>query len=88
MSFDIGVVRTYGEPMTVHLTPELEAKLAAIATRTGRPTEELVETAVMRFVDEEVRFMEAVDKGFASLDRGEFVSHEEVGQRLERILRS
>jgi len=74
--------------MTVHLTPELEARVNAIAERTGRQARELVETAVLRFVDEEAHFLDAVEQGFATLDRGEFVTHEEVGERLERILRS
>lgn len=74
--------------MEVLLTPELEAKLTDIAVRTGRPATELVETAVSRLVDEESRFLEAVETGFTSLDRGDFVAHEDVGARIERLLRS
>ena len=74
--------------MNLRINPELEARLADIALRTGRQPEELIETAVTRLIDEEARFLEAVDKGFASLDRGEFVAHDEVRQRLERIMRS
>ena len=74
--------------MDVRFSPELEAKLADIAARTGRQAGELIQAAVSRLVDEEARFLEAVEKGFASLDRGEYVTHEEVGARLERLLRS
>lgn len=37
---------------------------------------------------EEARFLDAVRRGLASLDRGESVSHEEVGKRIERLLPS
>lgn len=37
---------------------------------------------------EESVFIEAIERGFASLDRGEYVEHEEVGDRLQRLLRS
>ena len=72
--------------MDVHVTPEQEAKLVDLATRTGRQTAELVHTAVNRLIDEDSRFLEAVERGFASLDRGEYVSHEDVGARLARLL--
>lgn len=74
--------------MDVHVTPEQEAKLIDIAARTGRQAGELVHTAVNRLIDEESRFLEAVEQGFASLDRGEYVTHEDVGARLERLLRA
>ena len=74
--------------MDVRFSPELEAKLADIATRTGRQAGELIQAAVSRLVDEEARFLEAVEQGFASLERGEYVTHEEVGARLDRLLRS
>ena len=74
--------------MDVRFSPELEAKLADIAARTGRQAGELIQAAVSRLVDEESRFLESVEGGFASLDRGEYVTHEEVGARLERLLRS
>ena len=74
--------------MDVRFSAELEAKLADIAARTGRQAAELTQAAVSRLVDEESRFLESVEEGFASLDRGEYVTHEEVGARLERLLRS
>lgn len=72
--------------MEVHLTPEQEARLSKIATRTGKPAEEVVQQTISRMLEDEDRFIEAVQKGFASLDRGEYVSHEEVSERIERIL--
>jgi predicted transcriptional regulator len=36
--------------------------------------------------DEEDRFAEAVKRGEDALERGEYLSHEQVGERLRRIL--
>jgi predicted transcriptional regulator len=74
--------------MDVRFTKEQEARLAYVASRTGRNPDELVQEAVNQLLSENTRFLEAVEKGFASLDRGEFIAHEEMGKRLERIFRS
>ena len=34
----------------------------------------------------DARFAEEVRKGFYALDRGEFVEHEELGARINRLL--
>ena len=73
--------------MEVHLTRELEAKLARSAAEQGRNPHELVQDAVSRYFDEESRFIEAVRRGEAAVERGEYLTHEQVGQRLERFLR-
>jgi hypothetical protein len=41
-----------------------------------------------RALAEEARFVEAVKQGLASLDRGEYVSHKEVGARIDRLFQS
>ena len=73
--------------MQVHFKPELEAKLAESAARQGRNAEELVQEAVSQYFDEESRFTEAVTRGEEGLDRGEYLTHEDVGRRLDRFLR-
>jgi predicted transcriptional regulator len=73
--------------MQVHFTPELEAKLAQSAAQQGRNPDELVQEVVARYFDEESRFVEAVNRGEEAIERGEYVTHEEVGRRLERFLR-
>ena len=40
------------------------------------------------FFEEEARFVDAVKRGEDSFTRGEFLTHEQVGQRLQRFLRS
>ena len=70
--------------MEVHFTPELEAKLAHSAASQGRNPDELVQDVVTRYFDEEVRFVEAVKRGEVALQQGEFLTHEQVGERLQR----
>jgi predicted transcriptional regulator len=72
--------------MQVNFTPELEAKLTQSAAQQGRNPDELVQEVVARHFDEERRFTEAVNLGEAALQRGEYLTHEEVGRRLERFL--
>jgi predicted transcriptional regulator len=73
--------------MEVHFTPEQEAKLAQSAAQQGRNPGELVQQVMARYVDEESRFIDAVRRGEEALERGEYFTHEQVGQRLERFLR-
>jgi predicted transcriptional regulator len=72
--------------MEVHFTPELEAKLAQSAAQQGRNPDEMVRQVVARYFDEESRFTDAVRRGEEALQRGEYLTHEQVGERLERFL--
>jgi len=73
--------------MEVLFTPEIEAKLARSAARQGRNPDELVQQAVARYFDDESRLVDAVHRGDKALMEGEYLTHEQVGQRLERFLR-
>jgi predicted transcriptional regulator len=55
--------------------------------RTGRNTEDVVREAINAFLQHEIAFVEAVEKGLASLDRGEYVTQEEVTSRIDKLLR-
>ena len=74
--------------MEVHFPPELEAKLAHSAAGQGRKPDELVQDVVTRYFEEGTRFVEAVSRGEDALNRGEFLTHEQVGERLQRFLQS
>jgi predicted transcriptional regulator len=74
--------------MNVHFTPEQEARLAQIATQTGTPPERLVTNVVLRYLDEEARFLAAVEKGVAAAGRGEFIEEEEMNARLEAMFKA
>jgi len=68
----------------LHLTPDLETKLARLAEQHGRSPETLALEAVQQFVSYEGWFAQEVDKGLAAADHGEFVEHEEVLKVIER----
>jgi predicted transcriptional regulator len=70
--------------MEVHLSPDLQAKLAELACQQGRDSEALVVEAVKRMVNYDEWFIREVEKGIAAADRGEFVDHDEVRRRIER----
>jgi predicted transcriptional regulator len=72
--------------MELHVTGELEAKLTHSAARHGRSPDELVEDVLTRYFEEEARFVEAVRRGEDALERGDYVTHEQVGRRLQRFL--
>ncbi len=74
--------------MEVHFPPEVEAKLAHSAAEQGRNPDELVRDVVTRYFEEEARFIAEVTRGEEALKRGEYLTHEQVGQRLQRFLQS
>ncbi|HLJ16696.1 MAG TPA: hypothetical protein VKV15_19520 [Bryobacteraceae bacterium] len=45
-----------------------------------------MQDVVARYFEEEDRFIEAVKRGEAALERGESLTHEQVGERLRRFL--
>jgi predicted transcriptional regulator len=73
--------------MEVHFKPELEAKVTEAAAREGRDPDQFLQEVIERYFDEEARLAEAVKCGEVALDRGEYLTHEEVGHRLARFLR-
>ena len=74
--------------MEVRLNSEQEALLAQIAAQRGLKTDELAELVLSRYLEDDARFIEAVNLGLAAADRGEFVEHEEVWANVEKLLRS
>ena len=71
--------------MEVPLTEDQITQLAQVAKAKGRTTDELAQEVLARYLEEEARFVEAVRLGEAQLERGEYLSHEEVGQRIKRL---
>ena len=68
--------------MEVRITPDLEAKLARLATERGKDTQALVQEAIKRLVDYDEWFLREVEKGLAAADRGELIDHEDVGKLI------
>jgi len=72
--------------MEVHFNSNLEARLTQRATQQGRKPDEFVQDVVERYLGEEDRLVEAVKRGEDALARGEYLTHEQVGERLRRFL--
>jgi predicted transcriptional regulator len=73
--------------MEVQFSPNLQARLVERAAQQGLHPDEVVQGVVARYFEDEDRFVEAVKRGEAALEHGEFLSHEQVGDRLRRFLR-
>ena len=73
--------------MEVHFTPEQEARLAQMASQSGTNPERLVKDVLVRYLDDEARFLAAVEKGIAAAQRGEFVEEDEMDARIEQMFK-
>jgi predicted transcriptional regulator len=74
--------------MEVHLQPEKEAELARLAAQHGLDAGAFAETVLVKYLEDDRNFLEAVNAGLAAADRGDFVEHDQVVQRVKEILRS
>ena len=72
--------------MEVPLSLDVQSKLARLSAERGRDAEALAREAIERFVDYDEWFANEVEKGLAQIARGEVLTHEEVGTRLEKWL--
>jgi len=73
--------------MQLNFTPEQEAQLSRLASHQGMNAEELAKDVLLRLIEDNERFLAAVKVGVDQADRGEFIAHEEVRQRINRLLR-
>jgi len=73
--------------MEIPLQPDKEARLAEIASQKGLRPDELAERVLSSYLEDDRRFIEAVNVGLAAAERGEFVEHDEVDKRLKKIVR-
>jgi predicted transcriptional regulator len=71
--------------MEVRFNPEFEAELNRVASENGRAAEQLVQEIVQNYLDHDHWFRAEVQKGLEQLDQGEFVDHDEVLARIERM---
>ena len=72
--------------MEIHFTPEEEALLSKIATHIGTDPEQMIKDAALRLLEEDARFLDAVQRGIAEADRGELIDEEEMDRRVKRML--
>lgn len=73
--------------MEVQLKPELQAKVERAAAENQSEPAEYVQQLAENYVEHDTWFRQQVKTGLKQLDRGEFLTHEEVRSRIEKILR-
>jgi predicted transcriptional regulator len=83
-----GVLGTVLGVMKIHVPPKLQAKVDRAAAENNSGAEEYVKQLVEHYVDHDAWFRQQVKKGLDQFDRGEFLTHEEVGARIEQMFRS
>jgi len=73
--------------MELRLSPELQEKVERAAAENNSDAEGYVKQLVENYVDHDAWFRQQVKKGLDQLDQGEFLTHEEVGLRIEKMFR-
>jgi len=70
--------------MEVHFRPDVQAMLDRMALESGRPSDELVEDAVIGYVDELAQAREMLDRRFDEMESGRVqpIDGEEAYRRL------
>jgi predicted transcriptional regulator len=71
----------------VHLSPELQAKVERAAAESKSGAEEYVKQLVEHYVEHDAWFRRQVTRSLEQLDRGEFLTREEVGARIDQMFR-
>jgi len=71
--------------MEVHFSSELQAKLDRIAAENRSRTDEYVQRLVENYIDHDAWLRGKVKRSLGLLDRGEFLTNEEVGARLKSM---
>jgi predicted transcriptional regulator len=74
--------------MELRLTPDEEARLAAIAAVVGSNPEQLIKDAAFSLLEEDNRFREAVRIGIAQADGGELMDEAAMDARVDRLFPS
>ena len=67
--------------MEVQLTIDQQETLSRLAADKGCDVSIIAQEAINYYLEEQARFVAAVKLGEAELERGEYLTHEEVGAR-------
>ncbi|PYU11220.1 MAG: hypothetical protein DMG37_17525 [Acidobacteria bacterium] len=74
--------------MELRFTPEMQAKVERAAAENNSEAAEYVQQLVEHYLDHDQWFRRQVQRGLDQLDRGEYVEHEEVWARIEKMFRA
>ncbi len=67
--------------------PDVETRLQQVASAHGKDPEQLVKDTVARMLENQARFVAGVQKGIEQAQRGEVIEHQEVVNRIHRLVR-
>jgi predicted transcriptional regulator len=73
--------------MELHLNAELQAKVERAAAENQSEPADYVQRLVENYVEHDAWFRQQVKKGLEQLERGEFLTHEEMAARIEKMFR-
>jgi len=72
--------------MEINLTPEQESRLIQIAQHEGMEASDYLLKHALNSVDEDARFLAAVQEGIRQADAGNFIEEDEMDARVARML--
>jgi predicted transcriptional regulator len=58
-----------------------------MATKAGTKPERFVKDVLVRYLDDEARFLAAVERGIEAAERGEFIEEDEMDARIEHMFK-
>jgi predicted transcriptional regulator len=71
--------------MAIQIPGELETELQQLAAEQGTSIDALTELAIRQYLDlHSLVLHSSVEKGIAAVERGEWIDHDELFDRLER----
>lgn len=74
--------------MEVHFSPELQARVEAAAAEVNTAADPYVQSLVANYIEHDAWFRRKVTASLERLDRGQFLTEEQVGARIEELLRT
>ena len=81
-------VPPYADLMNLQIPPELEGKLARLATETGRTIDQVALDLLSSSMDHDEWFRSEVEKGRAAAREGRLLDHDDVVARMGRRYRA
>ena len=72
--------------MEIPISPDTQSKLDRMAAEKGTTTAALVRDAIEKFANYDEWFAAQVQKGIEQIERGEWLSHEDVMTRINQII--
>lgn len=73
--------------MELLLSPEQAKKLADIAAHVGSDSHSFVKTTVLRLIEQNEKFLEAVRQGTREANSGQWIEEEEMDELFEAMIR-